>query len=154
MHIIPHNLLSDERMWAHPCCTHIPLGQGLVPQDEAHGGCCDEFVSGLGRQLPINCGCWIILFVWCNYLTILYRTPYYIVKMWHLFLYHESSYVWYLVPAHLVIISRPGFGSLKPKCDTADTGPFNWPHTSSWVSLNLAIAYVKRHSRTGSGGRE
>jgi hypothetical protein len=20
MHIIPHNLLSDERMWAHPCC--------------------------------------------------------------------------------------------------------------------------------------
>jgi hypothetical protein len=19
MHIIPHNLLSDERMWAHPC---------------------------------------------------------------------------------------------------------------------------------------
>jgi hypothetical protein len=24
MHIIPHNLLSDERMWAHPCCTHIP----------------------------------------------------------------------------------------------------------------------------------
>jgi hypothetical protein len=24
MHIIPHNLLSDEHMWAHPCCTHIP----------------------------------------------------------------------------------------------------------------------------------
>jgi hypothetical protein len=24
MHIIPHNLLSDERMWAHHCCTHIP----------------------------------------------------------------------------------------------------------------------------------
>jgi hypothetical protein len=24
MHIIPHNLLNDERMWAHPCCTHIP----------------------------------------------------------------------------------------------------------------------------------
>jgi hypothetical protein len=24
MHIIPHNLLSDERMWAHPCFTHIP----------------------------------------------------------------------------------------------------------------------------------
>jgi hypothetical protein len=23
MHIIPHNLLSDECMWAHPCCTHI-----------------------------------------------------------------------------------------------------------------------------------
>jgi hypothetical protein len=24
MHIIPHNLLSDERIWAHPWCTHIP----------------------------------------------------------------------------------------------------------------------------------
>jgi hypothetical protein len=23
MHIIPHNLLSDERKWAHHCCTHI-----------------------------------------------------------------------------------------------------------------------------------
>jgi hypothetical protein len=27
--------------------------------------------------------------------------------MWHLFLYHESSYVWDLVLAHLVIISCP-----------------------------------------------
>jgi hypothetical protein len=25
-----------------------------VPQDEAHEGCCDEFVSGLGRRLPVN----------------------------------------------------------------------------------------------------
>jgi hypothetical protein len=24
MHIIPHNLLSDERMWAHPCCLTPP----------------------------------------------------------------------------------------------------------------------------------
>jgi hypothetical protein len=24
MHIIPHNLLSDERMWAHPCCVTLP----------------------------------------------------------------------------------------------------------------------------------
>jgi hypothetical protein len=78
MHIIPYNLLSDKRMWAHPCCTHIPPGQELVPQEEAHAGCCDEFVSGLGRRLPVNFGCWIIVFVWCNYLTILYRTPLYI----------------------------------------------------------------------------
>jgi hypothetical protein len=51
MHIIPHNLLSDEHMCAHPCCTHIPVGQEQVPRDEAHEGCCDEFVSGLGRRL-------------------------------------------------------------------------------------------------------
>jgi hypothetical protein len=24
--------------------------------DEAHGGCYDEFVSGLGRRLPVNFG--------------------------------------------------------------------------------------------------
>jgi hypothetical protein len=54
MHIIPHNLLSDERMWAHPCCTHIPPGQEPVPLDEAHEGCCEEFVSGLGRRLTVN----------------------------------------------------------------------------------------------------
>ncbi|NP_001143352.1 uncharacterized protein LOC100275975 precursor [Zea mays] len=31
-------------------------GQEQVPQDEAHGGCCDEFVSGLDRRLPVNFG--------------------------------------------------------------------------------------------------
>jgi hypothetical protein len=31
-----------------------PLGQEQVPLDEAHEGCCDEFVSGLGRRLPVN----------------------------------------------------------------------------------------------------
>ncbi|NP_001352275.1 uncharacterized protein [Zea mays] len=30
--------------------------QEQVPQDEARGGCCDEFVSGLGRRLPVNFG--------------------------------------------------------------------------------------------------
>ena len=36
--------------------SHPPTGQEQVPQDEAHGGCCDEFVSGLGRRLPVNFG--------------------------------------------------------------------------------------------------
>jgi hypothetical protein len=38
--------------------SHTPphTGQELVPQDEAHGGSCDEFVSGLGRRLPVNFG--------------------------------------------------------------------------------------------------
>jgi hypothetical protein len=39
---------------SHPPHTHT--GQGQVPQDEAHGGCCDEFVRGLGRCLPVNFG--------------------------------------------------------------------------------------------------
>jgi hypothetical protein len=39
----------------------------------------------------------------------------------------------------------------RTDCWPADLGPFIWPHTSSWVSLNPAIPYVKRQSRTGSG---
>jgi hypothetical protein len=33
-----------------------PTGQEQVPHDEAHGGCCDVFVRGLGRRLPVNFG--------------------------------------------------------------------------------------------------
>jgi hypothetical protein len=78
MHIIPHNLLSNERMWAHPCCTHIPPGQGQEPQDESMKDVAMRFVRGLGRRLPVNYGCWIVVFVWCNYLTNLYKSPLYI----------------------------------------------------------------------------
>jgi hypothetical protein len=65
-------------MWAHPCCTHIPRGQEQVSQDEEHEGCRDEFVRGLGRHLTVNYGCWIVVFLWYDYLSILYRTPLYI----------------------------------------------------------------------------
>jgi hypothetical protein len=38
MHIIPHHLLSDEHMWAHPCCliTPTPIGEEQVAQEELH----------------------------------------------------------------------------------------------------------------------
>jgi hypothetical protein len=36
--------------------SHPSKGQEQVPQDEARGGCCDEFVSGLGRRLQVNFG--------------------------------------------------------------------------------------------------
>jgi hypothetical protein len=39
-----------------PLLSHTPTGQEQVPQDEAHGGCRDEFVSGLGHRLPVNFG--------------------------------------------------------------------------------------------------
>jgi hypothetical protein len=35
------------------------------------------------------------------------QNPYYIVNMRHSFLYHDSSYVWDLVPAHVVIMFVP-----------------------------------------------
>jgi hypothetical protein len=34
MHIIPHNLLSYDRMWAHPCCLTPPTGEEQVVQEE------------------------------------------------------------------------------------------------------------------------
>jgi hypothetical protein len=48
--------------------------------------------------------------------------------------------------------SRPSV-SIKDRTDCwpADLGPFIWPHTSSWASLNPAIPYMKRQSCTGSG---
>jgi hypothetical protein len=36
--------------------SHPPTGEEQVPQKEARGGCCDVFVRGLGRRLPVNCG--------------------------------------------------------------------------------------------------
>jgi hypothetical protein len=36
--------------------SHTPTGQEQVPQDEAHGGCCDVFMRGLDRRLPVNFG--------------------------------------------------------------------------------------------------
>jgi hypothetical protein len=39
----------------------------------------------------------------------------------------------------------------RTDCWPVDLGPFIWPHTSSWVSLNPTIPYMKRQSRTGSG---
>jgi hypothetical protein len=106
MHIIPHNLLSDERVWAHPCCTRIPLGQEQVPHD--------EFVRGLDRRLLVNYGCWVVVFVWCKYLTILYRTPLYIKDVTFVFVpwSHHMCETW----SEHTFDSRPGL-PLKSGCD-------------------------------------
>jgi hypothetical protein len=39
-----------------PLLSHTPTCQEQVPLDEAHGGCCDVFMRGLGRRLPVNFG--------------------------------------------------------------------------------------------------
>jgi hypothetical protein len=41
-HIIPHNLLSDEHVWAHPYCLTPPIGEEHVVQVESR---IDEFDS-------------------------------------------------------------------------------------------------------------
>jgi hypothetical protein len=61
-----------------PLLYSHPPGQEQVPQDEAHGGWCDEIIRGLDRRLPDNFSCWIVVFIWCKFLTILYGTPLYI----------------------------------------------------------------------------
>jgi hypothetical protein len=40
-----------------------PPGQGQVLQDKEHDGGRVEFVRGLDRRLPVNYGCWIVVFV-------------------------------------------------------------------------------------------
>jgi hypothetical protein len=55
--------------------SHPTTGQEQVPLDEALGGCCDEFVSGLGRRLPVNFGLLDRCLLICNYLFILYKAP-------------------------------------------------------------------------------
>jgi uncharacterized protein YggT (Ycf19 family) len=48
-----------------------PTGQEHVPQDEALGGCCDVFVRGLRRRLPVNFGLldvvslYVIIYLFC-----------------------------------------------------------------------------------------
>jgi hypothetical protein len=52
--------------------SHTPTGQEQVPQDEAHGGCCDEFVSGLGRRLLVKFGlldrCLLIMYLFIYFI--------------------------------------------------------------------------------------
>jgi hypothetical protein len=70
----------------------------------------------------------IILFIFV-------QNTYYIVNMWHSFLYHESSYVWDLVLAHLVIISRLGLGAPETRV---------W---QKWYERNLTVG--RNLDRTG-----
>jgi hypothetical protein len=37
-----------------PLLYSHPPGQEKVPLDGVHEGCCDEFVSGQDRRLPVN----------------------------------------------------------------------------------------------------
>jgi hypothetical protein len=61
-----------------PLLYSHPPGQGQVPWDMERGGCRYEIVRGLDRHPPVNYSCCIVVFVWCNYLAILYQTPLYI----------------------------------------------------------------------------
>jgi uncharacterized protein YggT (Ycf19 family) len=98
--------------------SHTPTGQEQVPQDEAYGGCCVVFMRGLGRRFPVNFGLLdrrlLIMYVFIYFV----QNFWYVANMWHSILCHDSSYVWDLVPAHLVIMFAPELWTpLKPGCD-------------------------------------
>jgi hypothetical protein len=117
MHIIPHNFLSDERVWAHPCCTHIPPRSRTgttrwgawkmmwwVREWSRSSSPSQLWVAGSLSLYDVT------IYLFCIELC-------YIQIMWHSFMYHESSYVWDLIPAHLVNFA-PEFWPLEPGCDT------------------------------------
>jgi hypothetical protein len=76
--------MSPQRKWAHahyspqlverwtyvssPLLYSHPPGQRQVPQDKVHDGCHGEFMRDLGCGLPVNYGCWIVVFIWYNHL--------------------------------------------------------------------------------------
>jgi hypothetical protein len=110
-------------------------------------------VSGLGHFLTVNFGCWIVVFIWCNFYLFCTELRY-ILMMWHSFMYHESSYVWDLILAHMVIIRTRVLAPLKPGCDTAC--PFwvcnlslaflnTWPRVSHSTLVVALLSQVKLH---------
>jgi hypothetical protein len=58
-----------------------PIGKEQVPQDMVHGGCCDVFVRGLGRRLPVNFGllnhCLLLIYLFIYFV----QNSYYIIKL-------------------------------------------------------------------------
>jgi hypothetical protein len=71
---VPLIMVPDKTYVSSPLLYSHPFMSRQVPRDEEHEGCRVEFMRGLGRRLPVNYGCCIVDFVWCNYLTILYKT--------------------------------------------------------------------------------
>jgi hypothetical protein len=111
--------VSSSLLYSHP------PGQEQVPQDEAHEGCCEEFMNGLGRRLPVNFGCWIVVFIWCIYLTILYRTPLYIKDVTFVYV------PWVIIsvrldPTTLGEVRTRVLDPLKSGCDTRVAGALDW----------------------------
>ena len=104
-----------------PLLSHTPTGQEQVPQDEAHGGCCDVFVRGLGHPLPVNFGlldrCLLMMYLFFYFCT-------------ELLLYSKVvafvSVPWFIICVRLGPSTLGDFmsmpGSLKPGCDTQIAG--------------------------------
>ena len=127
------SLSRSPLLYSHPPC------QEQVPQDEEHEGCCDEFMTSLGRCLPVNFGCWIVVFVWCNYLSILYRTLLYINDVTFV------SVPWVIICVRLDpsthLISRPGFRPLKSGCDNHKHKHWQTYYSTGYVDYQIPKSF-------------
>jgi hypothetical protein len=136
-----------------PLLYSHPPGQGQVPRDKEHEGCRDEFMRGLGRRLPINYGCWIVVFVWCNYLTILYKTPLYLKDVTFVYVPWVIIYVRLDPSTHL---THARVWPPKSGCDTyaipgvrlrmmkGDTKGLTEDEDALKTSLNLTSRWLNR----------
>jgi hypothetical protein len=111
-HYYPH-LLSDEHMWPHSCYNHT---RSIIGTTSWRAWRMLRWVrKGLGRRLSSQL--WlrrIVIVIWYILRSYFVHNFYYIIMMLHLFLYHESLYVWDLIQAH--IWDSSGF-ALKFVCD-------------------------------------
>jgi hypothetical protein len=97
-HYYPH-LLSNDHMRAHPCYNHTRSRTST-----ARWGAYNMLLwvrRGLGRRIPVNYDGGGSLSSYDVFYLAIFTKFYYIIKMWHWFMYHESSYVWDLILAHI-----------------------------------------------------
>jgi hypothetical protein len=105
MHIIPHNLVSDERMWAHCCQTHTRLRTSIAKIRNMKDATMslERSRSSSFSQLWLRR---IVVVIWWLF-SYYVQNPYYVINIWHWFLYHKSSYLWDLILTHIWFV--PGF---------------------------------------------
>jgi hypothetical protein len=106
LHMSPHRRwahahyspqLVERWMYVSSPLLYLPQVNDRYNQDEEHEGWHDEFVRGLGCHLPVNYGCGGSSSSYDVIFSYFLQNPYHTIKMWHWFLYHESSYVWDLI---------------------------------------------------------
>jgi hypothetical protein len=155
MHIIPHNLLSDERMWAHPCCTRIPQIKDMYHRMRRMK---DAVMSSWEVYVVVSqstLGCWIIVFIWCSYLSILYGTPLYIKDVtfvsvpWVIIYvrFNPSTLGDYAHARNLTPLNRdlvplkPGFDNLHTRYLMSIKPPILYALVSSYLFLYIIVLF-------------
>jgi hypothetical protein len=120
----------------------LTLGQEHALEDEEHKWCYDEF----REVLVIVSQSTMAAEDYCRHMVYLFsyfvQNPYYIIKMWHWFLYYESSYLWDLILAHIWDAPRL---VLKFSCDI-HLIYLDWHLVDVLLTLCLVLSFVVNFS--------